>query len=856
LQTLLKELDRSVILKSKVVRVKVSKGEFRVIDLMLNNEIKNVIQDISNDVLFYISHETGREETRNKSIKFLGYSAKDFNVGEVVSIHNIKFFKDDKSGWMSGDITSESPDGEFASVESFCQYAGSTFTVPHFKEKTIQKFIETYAKGNKLTPFAAFEKINHIVEAEGKENEFINIVINYAPKRFSDNEIAKDIYKDWQDALTSKLGKIAMSLSTMGIKPNQANNISDFFSKRDGSDVTAEYIISSIKKNPYILMEMEGIGFKTADEIGLRIGIPLDDSNRIEKGIVAYFYKESNKDGHVLFNAADIAKDIAIELFLKDEEEKEEIISKYKSKLDEKGNNLFLRQYAPKLDEKKKKEILYKVISPAIREKFISIMVEMFKEKDKLILLHDKKDEKNYAISSKDFNTELLICKKVKSLNERAPLDISSYLPSIKGILDAPQNGFNLDNSQKEAVLSILNYNISCLTGGAGYGKTTVLKKLIECLKVMNERFILCAPTGKASMRMRESTGEICTTIHKALKISPINPDGEEVISDWLIIDESSMVDLFLAQKIFSNINPGCRIVFVGDPNQLPPVGRGSMFFDLIESGQVNVCRLNFLHRTGDNNDLNDISKEILEENNVNFYNRNNLTFVSYKQKEDSSHNGAIFKDVLDKYLALEKTYGIENVCILTPSRKEDRVLGCWKFNKAIREILKPDAEGDYEVDDRIMGIRNNPYFVNGQVGTITKLGHYECNTEKREADGTTRIEKEKRLMIEVLFDGDEVPTDCSAMGLTKFKDMIDYAYASTVHKAQGSEYKYVIIPLSIADSFMLNKNWLYTAVTRAKQQVYLYGMNGAINASLEKKKESRNTSLQGLLNDYYENVY
>ena len=856
MRTLLKELDRSVILKSKVVRVKVSKGEFRVIDLMLNNEIKNVIQDISNDVLFYISPETGREETRNKSIKFLGYSAKDFNVGEAVSIHNIKFFKDDKSGWMSGDITSESPDGEFASVESFCQYAGSTFTVPHFKEKIIQKFIETYAKGNKLTPFAAFEKINHIVEAEGKENEFINIVINYAPKRFSDNEIAKDIYKDWQDALTSKLGKIAMSLSTMGIKPNQANNISDFFSKRDGSDVTAEYIISSIKKNPYILMEMEGIGFKTADEIGLRIGIPLDDSNRIEKGIVAYFYKESNKDGHVLFNAADIAKDIAIELFLKDEEEKKEIISKYKSKLDEKGNNLFLRQYAPKLDEKKEKEILYKAISPAIREKFISIMVEMFKEKDKLILLHDKKDEKNYAISSKDFNTELLICKKVKSLNERAPLDISSYLPSIKGILDAPQNGFNLDNSQKEAVLSILNYNISCLTGGAGYGKTTVLKKLIECLKVMNERFILCAPTGKASMRMRESTGEICTTIHKALKISPINPDGEEVISDWLIIDESSMVDLFLAQKIFSNINPGCRIVFVGDPNQLPPVGRGSMFFDLIESGQVNVCRLNFLHRTGDNNDLNDISKEILEENNVNFYNRNNLTFVSYKQKEDSSHNEAIFKDVLDKYLALEKAYGIENVCILTPSRKEDRVLGCWKFNKAIREILKPDAEGDYEVDDRIMGIRNNPYFVNGQVGTITKLGHYECNTEKREADGTIRIEKEKRLMIEVLFDGDEVPTDCSAMGLTKFKDMIDYAYASTVHKAQGSEYKYVIIPLSIADSFMLNKNWLYTAVTRAKQQVYLYGMNGAINASLEKKKESRNTSLQGLLNDYYENVY
>ena len=249
--TLLRELGKDVIIKSKVIEVKSCDNNYKILKIELTSEIKNAIKGIYEDALFYSFTKNGRviEGIRTKDIQFKGRSVDDFTIGEKVSIYNVKFFKNDKGGWMEGYIVAESSEVEFDSVESFCQYAGSTFTVPHFKEKTIQKFIETYAKANKLTPFTAFEKINHIVEAEGKENEFINIVISYAPKRFSDNEIAKDIYKDWQDALTSKLGKIAMSLSTMGIKPNQANNISDFFSKRDGSDVTAEYIISSIKKN-------------------------------------------------------------------------------------------------------------------------------------------------------------------------------------------------------------------------------------------------------------------------------------------------------------------------------------------------------------------------------------------------------------------------------------------------------------------------------------------------------------------------------------------------------------------------------------------------------------------------------
>ena len=823
--TLLRELARNIVIKSKVIDVQFSSdNHYKILKLELTSDIKDAIKGIYEDVLFYSFTKNGRviEGIKTKDISFKGYSVDDFTSGEEISIHNVKFYNDEKGGWISGDILAELPEGEFASVESFCQYAGSTFTVPYFKEKTIQKFIEAYAKANKLTPFAGLESINHIVESGNKEADFIKVVVDYAPKKFSDDEVAKDIYKDWKSLLSSGTAKIVSSLLRMGLTISQANNTYIYFEKtfsRDGYAIDSDFITKTIMENPYVLMEVKGIGFRIADMIGLRNGIALDNENRIRKGVIAYFNEESNKTGNVLFNAKYMAKEIAIALFLGD---------------------------------KKKEEKIYSKIPDPMRSKFISIIDEMFKEKEEILLLHDKKDEKNYAISKEDFEAELTVYKKVIALNNRAIINTNLHSAVIEAILNAPQNGFSLDDSQKEAVLSILNHNISCLTGGAGYGKTTVLKKLIECLKAMHMSFILCAPTGKAAIRMQESTGEHCSTIHKALGITPNKPQGEEVITDWLIVDESSMIDLSIARRVFSNIPFSCRVVLVGDPNQLPPVGRGSMFFDLINSGKVNVCRLKFLHRTGSNNDLNEISDAILHQKKVDFYGRNNLTFTSYDKKEDSSHNEAIFKDVLDKYLVLTKAYDIKDVCILTPTRKEDRVLGCGKFNKAIREILKPNAESDYEAGDRIIGTKNNDWFVNGQVGTITALDHYEVETQVMGSDGVSKPIKKKVLKIEVLFDGDDAPTDCSGMGIFDFKNMIDYAYGMTVHKSQGSEYKYVIIPLSTCDYPMLNKNWLYTAVTRSKQHVYLYGMNDAIYASLSKTMTNRDTSLQGLLNDEY----
>lgn len=822
--TLLKELARNVIIKSKVIKAESYKNNFKKLKLELNSEIRDAIKDIYEDVLFYNFPKDGRmiKGIRTKDIQFKGRSVDDFTVGEEISIHNVKFYNDDGGGWITGDIVAELPEGEFTSVESFCQYAGSTFTVPYFKEKTIQKFIEAYSKANKLTPFAGLESINHIVEGGNKETEFIKIVIDYAPKKFSDIEVARDIYKDWKTLLNSGTAKIVSSLLRMGLTISQANNTYTYFEKnfsRDGYAVDCNFIIKTIMENPYTLMKVKGIGFRIADTIGLRNGIALDDKNRLTNGIIAYFEEKSNKKSNILFNAEEMAKEIAIALFL--------------------GDN-------------KKKDRTFNNVPSSMWSKFTSIIDEMFEKKEDILLLHDKKDERDYAISKDDFNAELTVCKKVMALSNRPTINTSLHSAIIESILNSPQNGFSLDDSQKEAVLSILNHNISCLTGGAGYGKTTVLKKLIECLKAMHMSFILCAPTGKAAIRMQESTGENCRTIHKALGITPNNPQGEEVISDWLIVDESSMIDLSIARRIFSNINSSCRVVLVGDPNQLPPVGRGSMFFDLINSGKVNVCRLKFLHRTGNDNDLNEISDAILHQNRVNFYGRNNLTFISYDKKEDSSHNDAIFKDVVDKYLVLTKAYDIKDVCILTPTRKDDRALGCGKFNKAIREILKPDAESDYEVGDRIMGIKNNEFFVNGQVGTITKIGHYDSEVNTVGLDGELKTERKNILKIEVLFDGDDTPTDCSSLGIVGFKDLIDYAYAMTVHKAQGSEYRYVIVPLSTVDQPVLNKNWLYTAITRSKQHVYLYGMNSGVFMCLNNTETSRNTSLQGLLNDEY----
>jgi helicase, recD/traA family len=836
--TLLRELGKDVIIKSKVIEVKSCDNNYKILKIELTSEIKNAIKGIYEDALFYSFTKNGRviEGIRTKDIQFKGRSVDDFTIGEKVSIYNVKFFKDDKGGWMEGYIVAESSEVEFDSVGSFCQYAGSTFTVPYFKEKTIQKFIEAYAKANKLESLPGLKNINHIVESRN-EADFIKIVVDYALKRFSDPEIAKDIYKDWKSLLNNGTTKIISSLLKMELTISQANNTYSYFEKNFSSNsyaIDGDFIIKTIMENPYILTKVKGIGFKTADKIGLRNGIAPDDKNRLTNGIVAYFELESNKKGNILFDAKELTKEIAIALFLKEEEKEEN-----KNKKEENEKN-FLK------------------IPSSMRSNFISIIDQMFKEKEEILLLYDKRDERNYAISKNDFEAELTIRKKVTALNNRSTINTSSHSATIEAILNAPQNGFNLDDSQKEAVLSILNHNISCLTGGAGYGKTTVLKKLIECLKAMDMSFILCAPTGKAAIRMQESTGEKCRTIHKALGINPNKPQGEEVISDWLIVDESSMIDLSIARRIFSNINSSCRVVLVGDPNQLPPVGRGSMFFDLINSGKVNVYRLKCLHRTGNDNDLNEISYAILHQKKVDFYGRNNLTFTSYDEKKDGSHNDVIFKDILDKYLALINDYDIKDVCILTPTRREDKAriedkaLGCVKFNKAIRERLKPDAESDYEVGDRIMGIKNNEWFVNGQVGTITKIGYYNSEVNTTGIDGVLRVERKNLLKIEVLFDGDDTPTDCSGMGMFEFKNMIDYAYSMTVHKAQGSEYRHVIIPISTCDYPALNKNWLYTAVTRSKQHVYLYGTNRGIFRCLNNMETSRNTSLQGLLNDEY----
>jgi len=569
--TLLRELAKNVTIKSKVIGINFSDNNYKILKLELTSDIKDAIKGIYEDVLFYSFTKNGCviEGIKNKDIPFKGHSIDDFTIGEKVSIYNVKFFKNDKGGWMEGYIVAESSEVEFDSVESFCQYAGSTFTVPYFKEKTIQKFIEAYTKANFNKPESldGLKKINHLVES-GNSEAFIKIVIDYAPKKFSDEKIAKDIYKDWKFLLNSGTTKIASSLLNMELTISQANNIYSYFEKNfshNGYAIDGDFIIKTIMENPYILTKVKGIGFKTADKIGLRNGIAPDDKNRLTNGIVAYFELESNKKGNILFDAKELTKEIAIALFLKEEEKEEN-----KNKKEENEKN-FLK------------------IPSSMRSNFISIIDQMFKEKEEILLLHDKRDERNYAISKNDFEAELTIRKKVTALNNRSTINTSSHSATIEAILNAPQNGFNLDDSQKEAVLSILNHNISCLTGGAGYGKTTVLKKLIECLKAMDMSFILCAPTGKAAIRMQESTGEKCRTIHKALGINPNKPQGEEVISDWLIVDESSMIDLSIARRIFSNINSSCRVVLVGDPNQLPPVGRGSMFFDLINSGKVNV---------------------------------------------------------------------------------------------------------------------------------------------------------------------------------------------------------------------------------------------------------------------------
>lgn len=412
-------------------------------------------------------------------------------------------------------------------------------------------------------------------------------------------------------------------------------------------------------------------------------------------------------------------------------------------------------------------------------------------------------------------NTPFKIC-------ERS--DIDDYFKTYQG--------FPLDPKQKDAIYNALTHPISILTGGPGTGKTATVNILVQATEeiILNKKhrkakIELLGPTGKAADRMQELTNRAASTIHRKLRLHPgSNFVDVELDADLIIIDESSMIDIYLMDKLLSAISSNTIIVFVGDINQLPSVGPGKVLDDMIASNKISTVTLTTIFRQSQNSTIVENAHHIINEEDTEHgfkLDKGNFTFIA----ED---NPIELKTHVGEIIELEKNYGNTLKDIITLTLMRDKDGGTAELNEYLQENYNPNPieytfiDKTFKVGDRVMQIRNNYDLnvFNGFVGTINSI--YEENGEE---------------FLTVDYDNQTSITEYSEKEVNE----LDLAYASTVHKSQGSEYPIVILIIHNCQSHMLTSKILYTALTRAKVRLYCIGQVDAINKAIHEKNKNKN---------------
>lgn len=402
-----------------------------------------------------------------------------------------------------------------------------------------------------------------------------------------------------------------------------------------------------------------------------------------------------------------------------------------------------------------------------------------------------------------------------------------------KFIEDYEAKYFTLDIKQKEAVYMALLNGISILTGSPGTGKTQTTNTIVQCIKSIKPkaRILLLAPTGKASNRMTELTNMEASTIHRGLKLHCFNPgiEVEPLFADFVVIDESSMIDAYIFHKLLSSIEEGTRILFVGDVDQLPSVGAGLILRDMIDSTIIPTTKLTKIFRQAENSDIVKNAHKMIAgkttkvENGLDISNRPDTNFIFWKDTNTATIRRKIMRSI-DRLIDFYK-YKASDICILTPMRIGD--LGTDELNSLLQEKLNPPAYNKPEFEmsaitkfrlgDKVMQTQNNYDLnvFNGDVGIISKI-YSEIE------DGV------EVAMIDVEYDKKTVTY--SEMQFSE----LELAYAMTIHKSQGSEFKAVIMPIHMTQEQLLNRNLVYTGITRAKEIIVVIGDDEALDYAVE----------------------
>jgi exodeoxyribonuclease V alpha subunit len=550
--------------------------------------------------------------------------------------------------------------------------------------------------------------------------------------------------------------------------------------------------IEVVRENPYRLAtDIFGIGFVTADRIAEKLGVARDADMRVEAGIL-YVLHQLSDDGHVYY------------------------------------------PYEPLMEKCREmlgveRDVLVKAVATIAVEKRI-VMEDLNEELECF-------SENHKAVYLASFHTsETGITDRLKALIQSPgsvrSVDSQKAIDWVQGRLS-----ITLAAKQVEAVRWATQHKVMIITGGPGTGKTTIIHAILQIYSRLGIRILLAAPTGRAAKRMSEATGHEARTLHRLLEYSMQKGgfqrnEHHPLECDLLIVDEASMIDTLLMYHLVKAVPSGATLLLVGDVNQLPSVGPGNVLGDLIDSGAVPVVKLNEIFRQAEKSliivNAHRINQGVVPDLRPSGQGLEDFYFIEQEDPEEVLKIVVdLVKDRIPRRFGLDP---VEDIQVLTPMHRG--TVGVANLNTELQRVLNPSEEGlvrgnrTFRVNDKVMQIRNNydKEIFNGDIGRIKKI-----NQEDQE--------------VLVSFDGREIPYDYADL------DELILAYAVSVHKSQGSEYPGVIIPLLTQHYLLLQRNLLYTAVTRGRRLVVLVGSRKALGIAVNNvKTQKRYTYLAGRL--------
>ncbi|MBE5834064.1 MAG: ATP-dependent RecD-like DNA helicase [Butyrivibrio sp.] len=592
-------------------------------------------------------------------------------------------------------------------------------------------------------------------------------------------------------------------LQQYGISNNLAVKIFEQYGTR---------IYAILKENPYQLAEdIAGIGFHTADEIAEKIGIKVDSDYRIRSGLL-YALSQAAADGNSYLPRTLLVQKAS------------ELLGVEQDITDAQIDNLLMAQ-----------KLVIKGQDQVYASSFYYV------EQSCAVMLHDL----NVKSQDSDPGEEQRLRDQILDLERKKDIE--------------------LDELQREAVLKSISNGIVIITGGPGTGKTTTINAIIAYYAAQGLDIMLAAPTGRAAKRMTEATGYEARTIHRLLEVNGGMSDDNDrglvrfeknaenpLEADAIIIDEMSMVDMHLFHALLKAIVPGMHLILVGDSSQLPSVGPGQVLHDLIASGKFSTIVLQKIFRQAEESDIVMNAHRIHRGEPIKMDNKSKDFFFLERNNSDViyKHMVQLVRDKLPGYVNAS-TYDIQ---VLTPMKKGP--LGAETLNTILQSYLNPASDdkkehtyGDklFRVGDKVMQIKNNyqaEWEVEGKFGVVIDHGMGIFNGDMG-------------IIVEINDHAQELVVEYDEHRKVRYSytmlDDLELAYAITIHKSQGSEYPAVVMPLLGGPRMLLNRNLLYTAVTRAKGSVVILGSRDTVNTMIQNEEQlHRYTGLTDRIADIY----